>query len=73
MATPRKRATRGKTGNVRTGSTQDVTTGKGRGGDRGRRGPSTDKLPPNENIRKDADEIYGDTEIPARKGSTSQH
>jgi hypothetical protein len=24
-------------------------------------------LPPNENIRKRADEVYGDTEIPARK------
>jgi hypothetical protein len=25
------------------------------------------ELPPNENIRKDADEVYGDTEIPERK------
>jgi hypothetical protein len=24
-------------------------------------------LPPNENLRKDADEVYGDTEIPGRK------
>jgi hypothetical protein len=27
-------------------------------------------LPPNENIRKRADEVYGDTEIPERKPST---
>jgi hypothetical protein len=26
------------------------------------------ELPPNENLRKDADEAYGDTEIPERKG-----
>jgi hypothetical protein len=26
------------------------------------------QLPPNENIRKHADETYGDTEIPERKG-----
>jgi hypothetical protein len=25
------------------------------------------ELPPNENLRKDADEAYGDTEIPGRK------
>ena len=25
------------------------------------------ELPPNENIRKHADEVYGDTEIPERK------
>jgi len=25
------------------------------------------ELPPNENLRKDADEAYGDTEIPERK------
>jgi hypothetical protein len=27
-------------------------------------------LPPNENIRKRADEVYGDTEIPERKPGT---
>ena len=27
-------------------------------------------LPPNENIRKRADEVYGDTEIPERKSGT---
>jgi len=27
-------------------------------------------VPPNENIRKRADEIYGDTEIPERKGGS---
>jgi hypothetical protein len=33
-----------------------------------RRGNSTRvELPPNENIRKHADEVYGDTEIPERK------
>jgi hypothetical protein len=26
------------------------------------------ELPPNENLRKNADEAYGDTEIPERKG-----
>jgi hypothetical protein len=26
------------------------------------------ELPPNENLRKSADEAYGDTEIPERKG-----
>jgi hypothetical protein len=26
------------------------------------------ELPPNENLRKDSDEAYGDTEIPERKG-----
>ncbi len=32
------------------------------------RGRSTKvELPPNENIRKHADEVYGDTEIPERK------
>ena len=25
------------------------------------------ELPPNENLKKDADEVYGDTEIPGRK------
>jgi hypothetical protein len=28
------------------------------------------ELPPNENLRKDADEAYGDTEIPGRKNDT---
>jgi hypothetical protein len=28
------------------------------------------ELPPNENWRKDADEAYGDTEIPGRKNDT---
>jgi hypothetical protein len=36
-----------------------------------RRGNSTKaELPPNENICKHADEIYGDTEIPERKEGT---
>jgi len=29
--------------------------------------PRKTELPPNENIRKHADEVYGDTEIPERK------
>jgi len=29
--------------------------------------PRKTELPPNENVRKDADEVYGDTEIPERK------
>jgi hypothetical protein len=28
------------------------------------------ELPPNENLKKDADEAYGDTEIPWRKHNT---
>jgi hypothetical protein len=37
------------------------------GGDPRRRSSQAADLPPNENIRKHADEIYGDTEIPQRK------
>jgi len=32
--------------------------------------PKVADLPPNENIRKRADEVYGDTEIPERKPGT---
>jgi hypothetical protein len=44
---------------------QDGIEKRARNTDRG----DTD-LPPNENLRKDADEIYGDTEIPGRKNDT---
>jgi hypothetical protein len=33
-------------------------------------GSDATELPPNENLRKDADEAYGDTEIPGRKNDT---
>lgn len=60
----------------------DDSKAAGRRGDGGRHGSNRDTpsggnprrnktkvagLPPNENIQKQADEIYGDTEIPGRK------
>lgn len=32
-----------------------------------RQNPSNAELPPNENVNKHADEVYGDTEIPERR------
>ena len=32
-----------------------------------RRNPSNPELPPNENVNKHPDEVYGDTEIPERR------
>ena len=35
--------------------------------DKKARNPASPDLPPNQNLRKHADEAYGDTEIPERK------
>jgi hypothetical protein len=53
--------------NARKNRTQaQQNTGTSRRGEKSRN-PATPDLPPNENLRKHADEAYGDTEIPERK------
>lgn len=76
MKTPRKGTSDTAAENVPTrGKTQSERSRRGKTkaapGDASQ--PPSSKLrdlPPNENIRKAADEVYGDTEIPERKPGT---
>ena len=53
-------------------SVEDVPKEDQDGGEKRGRKPNRGdtELPPNENLRKDADEAYGDTQIPGRKNDT---
>jgi hypothetical protein len=74
MATARKRGSgsRGKPTEKQSGGGQGSEGNRG-AQNRGPGGRKSNDLPPNEKIQKDADEIYGDTEIPSRKEGTSRH
>ena len=72
MKTPRNRTSKTEAGSSRAQrkhSTQNIPPGEKDGSSAPQRSGNSRKteLPPNENIRKDADEVYGDTEIPERK------
>jgi hypothetical protein len=73
MATARKRGSgsRAKTTGKQNDGRQSGAGSRG-GQNLGRGRAKSNDLPPNEKIQKDADEIYGDTEIPARKEGTSR-
>jgi hypothetical protein len=72
MKTPRNRTSKTEPGSSRAQrkhSTQNAPLGEKDGSSAPRRSgkPRKTELPPNENMRKHADEVYGDTEIPERK------
>ena len=72
MKTPRNRTSKTEAGSSRAQrkrSAQNAPLGEKDGSSAAQRSGNSRKtdLPPNANIRKDADEVYGDTEIPERK------